>query len=42
MHRNNNRNPRNDFLNINVGRRELMKSSLLGGGAAAASALLAA
>ena len=39
MRRNNNRNPRNDFLNINIGRRELMKSSLLGGGAAAASAL---
>ena len=39
MRRNNNRNPRNDFLNINIGRRELMKSSLLGGGAAAASAI---
>lgn len=31
--------PRNDFLNINVGRRALMKSSLLGGGAAVAGAL---
>ena len=39
MYRNNNRNPRNDFLNINIGRRALMKSSLLGGGAAAASAI---
>src|ERR1700693_1222073 len=32
-------NPRNDFLNFNVGRRALMKSTLLGGGAAAAGAL---
>src|SRR6266576_459399 len=40
MHRNNSGNPRNGFLNINIGRRALMKSSLLGGGAAAASALI--
>src|SRR5579863_92804 len=33
-------NNRNDFLNIDLGRRALMKSSLLGGGAVAASALL--
>jgi para-nitrobenzyl esterase len=40
MHRNNNRNPRNNVLNINFGRRALLKSSLLGGGAAAASVML--
>jgi para-nitrobenzyl esterase len=39
MNRNNNRNPQNDFLNINFGRRALMKSSLVGGSAAAASAI---
>ncbi len=39
MHRESSSNNRYDFLNINVGRRALMKSSLLGGGAAAASAL---
>jgi para-nitrobenzyl esterase len=39
MHRNNSGNPRDDFLNINVGRRALMKSSLMGGGAAAASVI---
>ena len=39
MHPNNSSNPRNDFLNLNVSRRALLKSSLLGSGAAAASAL---
>ena len=39
MHPNNSGNPRNDFLNLNVSRRALLKSSLLGSGAAAASAL---
>jgi len=39
MHPNNSGNPRNDFLNVNVSRRALLKSSLLGSGAAAASAL---
>jgi len=39
MQRNNSGNPRNDFLNTRIGRRALMKSSLLGGGAAAASAI---
>ena len=32
-------NPRNDFLKINLSRRALMKSSLMGGGAAVAGAL---
>src|SRR5260370_10010374 len=40
MHRDNSGNARNDFLNFNIGRRALLKSSLLGSGAAAASALL--
>src|SRR6266853_3070252 len=39
MNPNNSGNPRNDFLNVNVSRRALLKSSLLGSGAAAASAL---
>jgi len=39
MHPNNSGNPQNDFLNLNVSRRALLKSSLLGSGAAAASAL---
>src|ERR1700722_8650376 len=39
MRRNNSGNSWNDFLKINIGRRALMKSSLLGGGAAAAGAL---
>jgi para-nitrobenzyl esterase len=39
MHRNNAGNPRNEFPNINFGRRALVKSTLLGGGAAAAGAL---
>jgi len=39
MHPNNSGNPRNDFLNLYVSRRALLKSSLLGSGAAAASAL---
>ena len=39
MHRKNNGNRRNDFLNIELGRRALLKSSLLGGGAAVASAM---
>jgi len=39
MNRKSSCDPRNDFLNINVGRRALMKSTLLGGGAAAAGAL---
>ena len=36
MRRTNNCNPGNDFLRVNVGRRALLKSSLLGGGAASA------
>jgi para-nitrobenzyl esterase len=40
MSRMNSENPRNDFPKVDVGRRLLMKSSLLGGGAAVASALL--
>jgi para-nitrobenzyl esterase len=39
MHKKTSWNNRNAVLNINLGRRALMKSSLLGGGAAAASAL---
>src|SRR6266852_8960924 len=39
MHPINSSNPRNDFLDFHIGRRELLKSSLLGSGAAAASAL---
>jgi para-nitrobenzyl esterase len=39
MYRNNSGNPGNDFLNFNIGRRALLKSSLLGSGAAAASVL---
>src|SRR6266699_3377129 len=39
MHRNNGSNSRNDVLNIEFGRRALLKSSLLGGGAAAASVM---
>src|ERR1700674_273367 len=39
MNRINSCHPRNNFLNINFGRRALMKSTLLGGGAAAASAI---
>jgi para-nitrobenzyl esterase len=40
MNRKSSSNPRKDFLNLNVGRRALMKSTLLGGGAAAAGALV--
>ena len=39
MRRNNSGNSWNDFLKINIGRRALMKSSLLGGSAAAAGAI---
>jgi para-nitrobenzyl esterase len=39
MRGNNNSHPWNDVLNIGIGRRALLKSSLLGGGAAAASAM---
>jgi len=40
MHRKNRFNPKNEFSNLNFGRRALMKSSLLGGGAVFASGLL--
>ncbi len=40
MNRKSSSNPRKDFLNLNVGRRALMKSTLLSGGAAAAGALV--
>src|SRR5216683_6319153 len=39
MHPNNSGNPRNDFLNVNVSRRALLKSSLLGSGATVASVM---
>jgi para-nitrobenzyl esterase len=39
MHRNKSRNPRSDLLDINVSRRALLKSSLLGSGAAVASVM---
>ena len=39
MTRNNTSNPGNDFLDLNFGRRALLKSSLLGGGVAAAGVM---